>query len=286
MDRRGSTHSEILDTRETGLVLTGTDGPDTLIGTALADTLEGGLGNDTVVGGGGNDWLYGGDGDDLLIGGDGADRLTGGAGRDVARYDKASVVDLLDRSLNAGEARGDMLTSIEQLEGSVEADRFYGSGAADILEGNGGNDTLVGRGGNDIIVGGAGLDQLEGGAGADRFGFEGLFDGRDTVADFVAGQDKIAIDGTGFGIAAINLVSRSSHPEPADSAAVFLFETNTGLLSFDADGTGAGAEVEIALLQGVTGRLGVGDSCWSNRTRREREKPTLSNVFASIRMTP
>ena len=255
----GSTHSEILDTRETGLVLTGTDGPDTLIGTALADTLEGGLGNDTVVGGGGNDWLYGGDGDDLLIGGDGADRLTGGAGRDVARYDKASVVDLLDRSLNAGEARGDMLTSIEQLEGSVEADRFYGSGAADILEGNGGNDTLVGRGGNDVLVGGAGLDQLEGGAGADRFGFEGLFDGRDTVADFVAGQDKIAIDGTGFGIGAINLVSRSSHPEPADSAAVFLFETNTGLLSFDADGTGAGAEVEIALLQGVTGRLGVGD---------------------------
>ena len=255
----GSTHSEILDTRETGLVLTGTDGPDTLIGTALADTLEGGLGNDTVVGGGGNDWLYGGDGDDLLIGGDGADRLTGGAGRDVARYDKASVVDLLDRSLNAGEARGDMLTSIEQLEGSVEADRFYGSGAADILAGKGGNDTLVGRGGNDVLVGGAGLDQLEGGAGADRFGFEGLFDGRDTVADFVAGQDKIAIDGTGFGIGAINLVSRSSHPEPADSAAVFLFETNTGILSFDADGTGAGAAVEIALLQDVTGRLGVGD---------------------------
>jgi len=52
---------------------------------------------------------------------------------------------------------------------------------------------------------------------------------------------------------------RSSHPEPADSAAVFLFETNTGILSFDADGTGAGAAVEIALLQGVTGRLGVGD---------------------------
>jgi hypothetical protein len=40
---------------------------------------------------------------------------------------------------------------------------------------------------------------------------------------------------------------------------VFLFETTTGMLSFDADGTGAGAAVEIALLQGVTGRLGTED---------------------------
>lgn len=164
----GSTSWEILDTRPAAIDQTGSDAADTLIGTAWNDTLQGGLANDRLVGGGGRDQLYGGIGDDLLIGGDGADRLHGGDGRDVARYDTATVLDLVDPSRNSGQAQGDVLASIEQLRGSAFADRFYGSDAADILQGNDGDDILVGRGGNDRLIGDAGDDRLEGGSGNDR----------------------------------------------------------------------------------------------------------------------
>lgn len=253
----GDTLSQVLDTRTAGFTETGTDGKDTIIGTAFADTLHGGLDADRLVGGAGNDRLFGEAGNDVLVGGDGADRLNGGDGRDVARYDAASVVDLLDRSQNTGQALGDILISIEHLRGSFQVDVFRGTDAADILEGNGAADTLVGRGGNDIIVGGAGADQVQGGAGLDQFRFESLADGGDTIADFVSGQDKIGIDASGFGIASISLVT-GVNPTPSNASAVFLFETDTGFLSFDADGNGAGQAVQLATLTGVS-NLGTTD---------------------------
>ncbi|MFZ2872217.1 calcium-binding protein [Zavarzinia sp.] len=247
----GNTYSEILDTRLAGITEVGTDGVDLLLGTAFGDVLQGYGDADLLIGAAGRDQLYGGAGNDVLIGGDGADRLDGGEGRDTARYDAAVIVDLLDRSLNAGQARGDLLISIEKVSGSSEADSFFGSDTVDTLEGKGGDDTLVGRGGDDILIGGVGADLSRGGAGADQFRFTTLSDGRDTIADFVSGEDKIAISKAGFDIGAINLVT-NIQPSPSDAAPVFLFERDTGLLSFDADGNGVGKAVDIAFLVGVT----------------------------------
>ncbi len=74
------------------LLLTGTDGDDTLIGYETDDTLSGMGGNDILYGRDGNDLLdsgegdthqlFGGDGDDSLYGGGGEDTLDGGAGND------------------------------------------------------------------------------------------------------------------------------------------------------------------------------------------------------------
>ena len=50
------------------------------------DTLTGSTGSDKLTGGVGNDILSGGAGDDVLIGGKGNDTLTGGAGHDVFRW--------------------------------------------------------------------------------------------------------------------------------------------------------------------------------------------------------
>jgi Ca2+-binding RTX toxin-like protein len=50
-----------------GLILTGTDGADTLRGTAARDTLSGGAGADLLIGGSSGDLYRGGAGDDLII---------------------------------------------------------------------------------------------------------------------------------------------------------------------------------------------------------------------------
>ncbi|RJF89326.1 calcium-binding protein [Oleomonas cavernae] len=144
---------------------------DDLRGNGLSNTLFGGGGNDTLQGRGGSDTMDGGDGHDVLIGGSGADSLNGGlSGSDTASYVDATssvVADLLQASLNIGDALGDTYASVENLTGSGYADALNGDGAANKLYGNDGNDVIQGRGGNDRLDGGTGDDVLIGGQGVD-----------------------------------------------------------------------------------------------------------------------
>lgn len=75
--------------------LIGAAGDDQLFGGADKDTLRGEFGNDLLEGGGGNDFMVGADGADILRGGSGddflsggalGDRLTGGGGKDLFQY--------------------------------------------------------------------------------------------------------------------------------------------------------------------------------------------------------
>ncbi|MEZ5796715.1 MAG: M10 family metallopeptidase C-terminal domain-containing protein [Paracoccaceae bacterium] len=183
--------------------LTATEFGDVILGSAVHNLLTGLAGNDQLEGRGGNDTLLGGAGDDRLSGGIGADLLDGGEGFDLAYYWAATsgvVVDLQNAGLNAGEAAGDLLVSIEAIYGSVHGDGLAGDAANNRLAGLDGNDSLAGRAGNDTLdggtgddtlAGGSGDDLLIGGAGADCFVFDG---GRDTIADFSAAQDHILLD--------------------------------------------------------------------------------------------
>ncbi|WP_147023047.1 calcium-binding protein, partial [Microvirga aerophila] len=170
-------------------------------------TLTGGARNDGLNGGAGNDTLHGLGGNDVLHGGAGADRLDGGTGSDYASYAAASagvLADLLSRSLNQGEAAGDIYVSIERLLGSAHADSLRGSTASNAIKGGGENDTLFGRNGHDtldggagddLLYGGAGRDVLVSGAGRDTFIFKSAGESRgsaiDTIKGFVRGQDHI-----------------------------------------------------------------------------------------------
>ncbi|MFD2175825.1 beta strand repeat-containing protein [Rhodobacter lacus] len=132
-----------------------------LVGTDSADTLTGGADNDTLIGAAGND---------LLIGGAGADRLDGGAGTDRASYSTSAVgvsLNLATGSGTAGDAAGDVLTSIEFVIGSAYGDNITGDSANNYLSGLAGDDMLVGGAGNDTLVGGLGADTLIGDSGAD-----------------------------------------------------------------------------------------------------------------------
>ncbi|TWH96157.1 putative Ig domain-containing protein [Bradyrhizobium daqingense] len=115
-------------------IVTGTNGPDTLVGTP---------GIDQVNGLGGND---------ILIGEGGADVLDGGAGFDTADYRNSLIpltIDLAYPTSNTGEAAGDRYFSIELLRGSSFNDALYGDGNNNTLDGGPGADHLDGRGGFD-----------------------------------------------------------------------------------------------------------------------------------------
>lgn len=180
--------------------LFGRSGDDYLRGWAGNDRLFGEDGNDVLLGDEGSDSLAGGDGDDFLRGGQGTDTLDGGAGLDTASYATASLgvrVYLAPElaHANRGEAAGDTLTGIENVNGSAYNDilrgddnankltggngddSLIGDGEADRLEGQEGDDSLYGGSGDDLLLGGDGADYLDGGAGRDMVSYLGASQG-------------------------------------------------------------------------------------------------------------
>ncbi len=139
----------------------------------LRDVLIGDNGANILKGFGGADSLRGEGGDDYLDGGAGGDALNAGAGtNDWAGYrDNTSAdirVDLTLNTATGGDAAGDTLFFVENLEGSLtRRDILIGNLLVNTLVGNGGSDIIRGEAGNDIIEGGTGADSINAGAGID-----------------------------------------------------------------------------------------------------------------------
>ncbi|HYD69973.1 heparin lyase I family protein [Azospirillum sp.] len=224
----------------------GTGADDALAGGAAADVLYGLDGRDTLDGGALNDTLYGNQQADHLLGGDGADTLFGGQGADVL----------------FGHAGNDVLYGNmdgDALDGGEGADTAFGGQGDDVLAGGAGNDLLAGNLGNDTLAGGSGADTLAGGAGADLFRFDAPGDGADAVTDFEAGVDRIALLGGGFGLSSGALLTgRFALDRAADADDRLVYDTRTGTLWFDADGSGPTAAVHLVTLTGVP-PLNAGD---------------------------
>ncbi len=94
----------------------------------------------------------GGSGNDLIIGNAVANRLNGGAGADIVSYRDAAAavsVSLLTGRGSEGDARGDIYTGFEGIEGGAGADTLVGDNAANVLIGGAGADMLTGNGGLD-----------------------------------------------------------------------------------------------------------------------------------------
>ena len=178
---------------------------DVLIGVEM---VNGSQFNDNLTGGVGTSALRGWGGNDILRGGAGV--LDGGEGRDLLSYWHSSVgvnVNLLTGTGTGGLAWGSTYISIEDVNGSQDADTLFGNGAVNLLNGFNGNDTIDGGAGHDLLDGGAGndllhggsaMDQLTGGAGADTFIFVTTTEtpstpaGRDLITDFSHAQgDRI-----------------------------------------------------------------------------------------------
>jgi Ca2+-binding RTX toxin-like protein len=246
----------------------GTSGNDTLTGSSFADLINGFAGNDSLIGAAGNDTIIGGTGNDTLRGDTGADSLVGGAGNDLYFVD--NLGDVVSENSNEGTDKvqstityilGDNLENLYLLgsnpingTGNALNNRIKGNNAANILGGGSGNDTLTGGSGNDVLVGGLGNDSLIGGKGADNFTFNAPNEGIDRLSDFSLSQgDRIAISASGFGGGLVAGVALTSEQFVLGSTAIdasdrLIYNSATGALFYDADGTGAISAVQIATL--------------------------------------
>ena len=235
---------------------------DTIDGRAGNDAIAGAAGNDVLLGGPGHDRLNGDTGNDILRGGAGRDRLDGGVGRDTADFSDAakSVVLALNGTHQArarvGGATDDLVRNVENVTGGRRADQLTGDGGANVL---------VGNNGNDVLAGGLGADTLVGGAGRDRFVFDHKLRASnvDTILDFTHNADRIALDASVFkGIG--SSLSRNEFRAGAGVVAArdrddrIIYDTQTGELFYDRDGSKAGAAIHFATLAGAP-RIDAGD---------------------------
>jgi Ca2+-binding RTX toxin-like protein len=186
-----------------------------------------------------------------------------------------SPMQLPDMGNLLGNIGNDILTGSagnDSLDGGLGDDSLYGGNGNDSLDGGLGNDSLYGGNGNDTLLGGLGNDILVGGAGADSFNFAlgyvynsssnsrtlsiGSIDGVDSITDFSVADDRIGIYLSPNISAATGLTPNSAITAnqfvigtgATDASDRFIYNSATGGLFFDADGTGATAQVQLATL--------------------------------------
>ena len=86
------------------------------------------------------------------------------------------------------------------------------------------------------------------------FSFTSTRSGVTTISDFDSGTDRIEVTSSNFGGLKVGALSSANFQSASSTltshAAVFLYDSTTGSLAFDADGAGAGAAVQIAQLTG------------------------------------
>jgi len=266
--------------------LTGTSGNDTLIGGIGNDTIDGLGGNDSINGGdGGADSLIGGDGDDTMWSAfgashdDAASTMSGGLGNDEYNVDDFGGGDAiladpggidtviawnvgtwtlgagLD-NLTIGDTRGIGATAI----GNELNNDIQGPSEGSTLFGLAGNDTLTGSQFNgSYLVGGPGQDVLNG-----EHNTTYAFDvapgaaNADAITFFDVNFDTIELDGNAM--SAIGPSGRFATDDARFYAAAgasgghdsndrVVYDTSSGRLWYDADGSGSSAAQLIATLQ-------------------------------------
>ena len=237
-----------------------------ITGNGLNNIITGSAIGNKLVGGGGDDTLLGEGGDDILDGGVGNDILDGGNGIDAADYRSSSAAVTVNLSVgvaqNTGGAGTDTLSNIENIFGSSYNDNLTGNSLSNFILAGNGNDTLNGGAGdddlnggnnNDYLNGGSGSDSLTGGGGNDVFAFLNGFGPTnvDTITDYSVANDTInilsaAVGGLPTGTLAANAFHIGA--AAADANDRIIYNSATGDLFYDADGSGAGAAVLFAHL--------------------------------------
>ncbi len=232
---------------------------ETIFGSDFDDVLTASNSAATFFGFVGADTLTGGIDADSLSGGLGGDILNGAGGIDTASYTGSSVavtINLTNNALNAGgEAAGDQLSNIENIQGSGQGDNITGDSQNNKLTGNNGGDTLNGGTGLDVLVGGLGVDTLIGGANSDSFVYAIGGTGQtaataDIVADYAKGLVGV---GDEFDFTSVLTVGGVAGVAGVNQASI---NASTGVATFAAlSGTtmaDALADIATSINQGTT----------------------------------
>lgn len=192
----------------------------------------------------GNDKLDGGKGTDTLIGGKGNDTYILDSIKDIVVEEANSGIDTIQSSVTFSLAA---LVNVENLT-------LIGTKA---INGTGNNldNTILGNSAKNVINGGLGNDILTGGNSADTFQFNTALNSStnvDTITDFVHGTDKIQLSRSIM--SSLNSGTKLNPLDFALSTAVLdasdriIYDQSSGALYYDADGSGAVAAIQIAII--------------------------------------
>jgi serralysin len=212
---------------------------------------------DVLQGDNGVNVLSGGDGDDHLDGRGGADTMIGGDGNDTYRVVDSD--DVIIEEIGGGEHDWVAIEVSYSLDAGVEVEKLYISNdetTQDInLTGNEFDQTIAGNFGDNVLSGRDGNDTLVGYAGADTFLFNYVLNAAtnvDTISDFDPAYDLIALDDGMFNGLATEVGHYLMGTEFVIGAAAqdaddrIIYNSATGALLYDSDGTGAAAAIQFA----------------------------------------
>ncbi|WP_232629594.1 calcium-binding protein [Methylobacterium sp. Leaf118] len=207
-----------------------------LTGNDFANKIVGDAGNNRIDGGGGADSLHGGAGSDTYFVDHAGDQIVESKG---GGWD--SVVTTVNYTLSVGQEIEELriLQSAGDapihLTGNALAQNLIGNNAANVINGGWGNDVLTGRGGADTFV----FANAPGTGNIDR------------ITDF-ATEDTIQLSSSLFTTLAPGPLDPNAFKNvttgTADADDRILYKQSTGELFYDADGSGSGAKVKIAML--------------------------------------
>lgn len=196
--------------------------------------------------------------------------------RDVkADIESTTLADIIARTSGIKHIYHDAFAAHQRIGGTSGDDPLNGTSKADLIIGFAGNDTASGGSGDDDLYGDEGNDDLSGGAGKDLFkgglGSDALKFGADTVKDIAVfntalgpdnidtiqnftAADEIHLSRTIFtaltktGVLAGTAFHVSATGTAADGLDRIIYDSTTGNLFYDPDGTGAAPSVQFARL--------------------------------------
>jgi serralysin len=120
-------------------------------------------------------------------------------------------------------------------------------------------ENAIGGYGSDTITGNQSVNVLTGGGGADIFRFDAALASTnwDTLRDFTVIDDTIQLENSIFikltatGVLAADNFKSSTNGAAVEADDYILYNSNTGVLYYDADGSGAAAATQFATLTGL-----------------------------------
>jgi Ca2+-binding RTX toxin-like protein len=273
-------HSKVINASDD--TLQGNDYADWIHGGTGNDTVLGAGADDVLFGDGGDDMLWGEVGEDYIDGGTGVDVAAFSGGLYEYHIIWITNGDTFVSNLFGNQGSDYVVASTEYLAftdgnmlntgvfgfhngnftGSAGNDSFLGASGNNKVRGGAGLDWLQGGSGNDALYGGAAIDRLQGdggndalygGANTDAFVFDlkPTKRNKDTIKDFSVKDDFIMLENAHFKVGGslssaefrVNTTGKAQ-----DRSDKVIYDKDSGVLYYDADGTGSKAGVAFATI--------------------------------------
>ena len=209
------------------------------VGTDRLSEIEG------VIGGGLGDLIIGDSRANTFDGGGGVDTLRGGAGNDTYITGGGDII-------KEGVGQGiDTVRAAVSYRLGANLEKLFLTGGANLNgTGNSLSNAVVGNSGSNTLNGGTGRDILTGGRGTDNFVFNSalILGNADKITDFNHAADTIRLQNVVFtglsnGTLSESAFAKNTAGKAMDASDRILYETDTGKLFFDVDGTGGAAKI-------------------------------------------